>query len=189
MSGVSAKEPALRLARAAIFAMVCLVVSAAGHGFAGGGQVGPTAFAVGALGAFALAFALNGRERAAEVVLATTTVAQLLLHELFARSAPGMVAQLGQHHGHLTFGMTLVHLVVAMLTGWWMYRGESAVWLMLRLYAMAPLPVLRRLFAVATGTFTPVRQAVPAPEPVPHVVWEIAAAIHRRGPPAPTVAG
>lgn len=186
---MSAEEPALRLARAVVFALACLVVSAAGHSFAGGASVGPGGFALGALGAVVLAYALNGRERGPEVVLAATAGAQFGLHELFAVTTPDTVAHLGHQHGRLSVGMTLVHLTVAMVTGWWLHRGESAVWIMLRLWAQGPLPVLRWLFASATAAAAPPRPVAPAPEPERHIEWEIAAAVHRRGPPAPIIAG
>ncbi|MCC5582017.1 hypothetical protein IMZ11_41100 [Microtetraspora sp. AC03309] len=178
---MSPEEPALRLPRATVFAAVCVGVSAGGHVLAGGGPVPPDVMALGALGALALAYALNGRERGPEVVLTATIGAQVLLHELFALSAPvtSAVSEISDvsttsempptqamqampvalsdagHGGHPGLGMSLAHLVLAVSTGWWLYRGESAVWLMLRLWGAAPLAVLRWIRAASTGTFAP----------------------------------
>ena len=46
--------------------------------------------------------------------------------------------------------MTLAHLVVALGTGWWLHRGESALWLMIRLYG-GRVPLIRLLFAAPPG--------------------------------------
>ncbi|WP_433413707.1 MFS transporter [Microtetraspora malaysiensis] len=189
MAIVSPEDPALRLARAAAFAAVCVLVSAAGHIFAGGGPVAPGALLVGTFGSVVLAYALNGRERGPEVVLTATVGAQLFLHELFASTTPAPIPHHEDGHGHLGTGMVLAHLVVAVLTGWWLYRGESAVWLMLRLWGAPTFPVLRLLLTVPEETLRPVWQAVPASDPEPYGRREIAVSIHRRGPPMAHPAG
>lgn len=51
-------------------------------------------------------------------------------------------------HGHFGLGMVLIHLVVGVLTGWWLYRGERALWLMLRLWGMPQLSLRDRVQAV-----------------------------------------
>lgn len=89
MSGVSPDEPALRLTRAMVFAVVCLAVSVGGHALAGGGAVAPGIAALAFGGLLALAYLLSGRERGPEIVLGGTLTAQTLLHELFAWSMPG----------------------------------------------------------------------------------------------------
>ncbi|GAA1010849.1 hypothetical protein Aple_066320 [Acrocarpospora pleiomorpha] len=180
------REPSFRLARAAVFAAACVSVSVGGHAFAGGGTVPLTVVGLGGLGALVMAFALNGRERGAEVVLAATIAAQIVLHQLFSWSAPKMGEQ--AEHAH-PFGMFLVHVAVAALTGWWLYRGERAIWLMLRLWARASLSVLRWVFAVFHQPLPPVRRPVPAAEPEVLAGREIADAVSRRGPPVAVFAG
>ncbi|MBB4702776.1 hypothetical protein [Sphaerisporangium siamense] len=181
---MSAEEPLLRLARAAVFATVCLFLSTAGHAFAGGGGVDPAVLLAGLAGTMGLAYAINGREREPEVVLAASAVAQISLHEVFGWTTHSVPTALGTEHGHRTFGMTLAHLMVAMASGWWLYRGEQAAWLMLRLWATAPFPVLRWLFTTAGRTTPPAPPAVPVSFPQPRPAWTVPAAIHRRGPPA-----
>lgn len=186
MSAVSAVEQASRLARAAVFAAVCGIVSVGGHILAGGAPVATPTLLVGMAGAFVLALALNRHERGPEVVVTATVGAQVLLHELFARSAPAAVTHADHTHGSMPgVGMFVAHLVVAVVTGWWLYRGESAVWLMLRLWNMAPLPKLRRLLAgVVEPVSLPVRVVLVA-ETTAYRGPELARAIRRRGPPAP----
>ncbi|RBQ19990.1 MFS transporter [Spongiactinospora rosea] len=185
-----------RLARAAVFAVVCVMVSVGGHAFAGGGLVAPGMLAAGAAGAFALAWVLSGRERGLGVVLGATTAAQVVLHELFDRTPypadppPAPLIVPGEWHHYPGAGMTAAHLVVALLTGWWLYRGESALWLMARLWGMPVPPVPGRFaLAVPCPEAGPVRRAVPSDTPAPFGALDVAAPIHRRGPPARRHAG
>ncbi|WP_431930093.1 MFS transporter [Nonomuraea jabiensis] len=182
---MSAVEQATRLARAAVFAVVCVAMSAGGHMLAGGALVAAQTLFVGMAGAFALALALSRHERGPEVVVTVTVGAQALLHELFARSAPLAVAHADHTHTSSPgVGMSVAHLVVAVVTGWWLYRGENATWLMLRLWAMAPLPKLRRLLVGVVEPVTlPIRVVLVA-EAKAYRGPELVRAIPRRGPPA-----
>ncbi|GAA0943799.1 MFS transporter [Nonomuraea longicatena] len=177
---MSPRDPILRLSRAAVFAAACVAVTAGGHLFAGGSAISPAALAAAALAALALAYTLIGRERARETVLTATAGTQLALHELFAQTSRDHPAD--DAHGHL--GMTAAHLMVALLTGWWLHRGESAVWTMLRLWGAAPLRPVRLLLPTPPGSPSRVRPAVPSSEISPPRSREFAAAVHRRGPPA-----
>ncbi|GAA0425789.1 hypothetical protein Acor_54370 [Acrocarpospora corrugata] len=180
------REPSFRLVRAAVFATACVSVSVGGHTFAGGGSVPLAVIGLGAIGALVMAYALNGRERGAEVVLTATIGAQIVLHQLFSWSAPKMITY--AEHDH-PFGMLLVHLAVAALTGWWLYRGERAVWLMLRLWARASLSALRWVFLVFCQPPPPVRRPVQTAEPETFAGREIATVVSRRGPPLAVLAG
>ena len=165
----------MRLARAIVFAVVCAAVSAAGHAFAGGAAVAPGVMVAGGLGALVLAYILSGRERGPEVVLGATVGTQVLLHQLFELTAPGT------GHAHFAVGMALVHLTIAMLTGWWLHRGESAFWLMLRLSGRPRLALPRPFRPVPA--IAKVRPA-PARAPLrPSITVRIATAEPRRGPP------
>jgi hypothetical protein len=160
-----------------------LGVTAGGHAFAGGGVIGPGTAAAGGMGALCLAYLTGRRELRASSLVMVTVAAQAVLHVFFGWAAPGP-ERVGEHL-HLNVGMAMVHLMAGLLTGWWLYRGESALWLMLRLWG-ASLPMPRWML----GT-VPVR----AVAPLWTVVWfedpwtarsrEFAAVCARRGPPAP----
>ncbi|MFI6318847.1 MFS transporter [Nonomuraea sp. NPDC050556] len=172
-------SPALRLLRAAVFAVACVLVTAGGHLFAGGSAVpAGVIFAAGA-GALGMAYGLNGRELGRGTILALTTAAQACLHALFAWAAPASAVY--SAHGHLKVGMVLVHLTAALLTGWWLHRGESALWLLLRLWGAAPLTVLAWL--LGDELVVRVRHAVPARTPDSCSPWDRQARLRLRGPP------
>ncbi|AZM57150.1 hypothetical protein DMA15_35145 [Streptomyces sp. WAC 01529] len=75
--------PAFRLARAAVFAAVCVVTTAFGHAFMSGASLPWWAVGYAFAATSAAAWWLTGRERGAPTVIGATVVAQLALHELF----------------------------------------------------------------------------------------------------------
>ncbi|MER6121121.1 hypothetical protein ABT173_00150 [Streptomyces sp. NPDC001795] len=80
----------LRILRAAVFAAVCVVLAAAGHGLASCATVPLWAVGAGFLGVFAVTVLLAGRERSLPGIVAFLAVGQTVLHTLFG---------LGQHSG------------------------------------------------------------------------------------------
>ncbi|GAA1021420.1 hypothetical protein Aple_073900 [Acrocarpospora pleiomorpha] len=185
---MSPDDPVLRAVRAACFAVVCLGVTAGGHAFAGGGTIGSGVAAVGGLGAMGLAYVVGGRELRAGSMMAVTVGAQVVLHLLFAWAAPAP-ERMGEHL-HLNVGMGVVHLVAGLLTGWWLYRGESALWLMLRLWRAPSVPVLRWMLGVVpVGVATPLWTVVAFEEPAVGRTRDVAGGIARRGPPEAACAG
>ncbi|WP_161362592.1 hypothetical protein [Streptomyces sp. SID3343] len=106
---------------------------------------------------------------------------------------PGPDASAGQHHMHgsgpMLFdggtGMLLAHVVAALLTGWWLRRGEAALFTVLAL-AAAPLRVV---FAVLCALVVPAVEAADGarrtgaePDVATHQTY-LRHAVTRRGPP------
>ncbi|MFI7700013.1 hypothetical protein [Nonomuraea sp. NPDC049480] len=183
---MSPADRVLRLARAIVFTTVCIVVTAAGHAFAGGDSSTPWVLLVGAAATLGPAYVLSGREHGLGFVLGVTVAAQAFLHELFTRNAPIPVDDVV--HSHFGFGMGVAHLVVAVVTGWYLHRGDSALWLMLRLWAKPSIAVL---WWLATPVVPPRARVLRIPTPpAPRVPtsWELPAAVSRRGPPSLSVA-
>ncbi|MFH8394160.1 hypothetical protein [Streptomyces sp. NPDC018036] len=73
----------LRILRAAVFAAVCVVLAAAGHGIASCAVVPLWTLGAGFLAVFAVAAALAGRERALPGIVALLALGQAVLHTLF----------------------------------------------------------------------------------------------------------
>ncbi|MFI7124830.1 hypothetical protein ACIBQ1_04005 [Nonomuraea sp. NPDC050153] len=176
-------QPFLRATRAAVFAAVCVLVSAALHGLAGGDPVHTGTL----LGALTLtwtgAFLLGGRRRGLEVLLAACFAAQYGMHHLFSAGA----AAPPPPHEHVTgVGMFLVHAVTAVLSAWWLARGESALAVLLHL-AVASIDRWWGVLSLLTGG--PVEASPSGGRPTARdgdafLQRLFAAAIFRRGPPA-----
>ncbi|MFI9550553.1 MFS transporter [Nonomuraea endophytica] len=169
--------------RAAAFAAVCVMVSAGGHVFAGGAAISLAALLLGFGAPYLLALVVNGRERSRESVLAATAVVQLVLHQVFARVAPAAEGS-AEHGGHLNVGMTVMHLMLALLSGWWLHQGESALWTALRLWAAAPLRLLLLFAPLPVEARVGLWRAVPCVRTGPWRSLVFTKAVHRRGPPA-----
>ncbi|GHH69742.1 hypothetical protein GCM10017673_20700 [Streptosporangium violaceochromogenes] len=175
----------LRLTRAAAFSAVCVALAAFGHLAAGGS--GPRAWAVttGGVTITAVASALAGRERSTVAIGAALTAAQLFLHELFAFGDPSGISLTAHPHGQglgESLGMLLAHLTATLITGWWLARGEAALWSLLqaakerwsaglRLFPPPAVPSVPR-------AAPPRAPRLPVRRPLRHIV-------SRRGPPLP----
>ncbi|UBU13507.1 MFS transporter [Nonomuraea gerenzanensis] len=169
-----------RLARTAVFAVVCLGLGVTAH-VLGGGSV-PVPAMVAALGlSFAAAYPLSGRERSFAAILPLLAGLQVILHLLFSLShAASPHALAGHLHSGLVpdLGMLVAHGWAVGMTALWLARGEAALWALLRRLAVRllviRLPLLATTpFSTSLGTTEPpvLRSAV-----LRHVV-------SRRGPP------
>ncbi|WP_345579630.1 MFS transporter [Nonomuraea rosea] len=175
--------PPFRLARTAVFAVVCLGLGVAAHLLAGATVAPPVA--LGGLGlAFAAAFPLSGRERPLAVILSLLAALQVVMHLLFSLSHATSPHQLAGHlHSGLmpSAGMLVAHGWAIVLTALWLARGEAALWGLLRRLAIRLLviwlPLLTTPFSTPLWTAEP---RVLRPAVLRHVV-------SRRGPP-PVVA-
>lgn len=169
----------LRLARSALFAAVCVALAALAHWFAGGTLPDPGQLALGAGVVTAGTAVAAGREREPVLIALLLGSAQLLLHGLFAwHTAP---ASMPPGHGLASdVEMELCHLTAMLLTGWWVAKGETALWSVLRRLAvrvvlfLAPCPV--RPPAPPTPAY--VAPGIPYESVLRH-------AVVRRGPPLP----
>ncbi|GLU45665.1 hypothetical protein [Nocardiopsis ansamitocini] len=197
-------EPQLRSVRAGVFTSVCVGVSAGGHAMTSAHELPVAGPLVGGLLVFAFAWAAAGRERGFATILGWMLWGQLALHLVFsfvqgagssygapmhgmAAGLPAAVADDPADHGS-GLAMIAAHIVAALVSAWWLRRGEAALFALLRLVAALLLPVLLLL--------------VPAPGPIPGpILWRRAKRCGRdrtvlflrhvvvlRGPPVPLAA-
>ncbi|MFC8074023.1 hypothetical protein ACFUN8_00615 [Streptomyces sp. NPDC057307] len=89
--------PALRLARTAVFAAVCVLVSGLGHALSSGGPLPPRVLALAFLPVCGAGWLLSRRERGGAAIVAASAAGQLLLHAVFSGLHPRPP---GGHVGH-----------------------------------------------------------------------------------------
>ncbi|WP_245646874.1 MFS transporter [Microtetraspora niveoalba] len=172
----------LRLARAAAFSVVCVVLGVCAHRFAGGTGPTPGALAVGGTVIMAASAALAGRERSRAAITGLLAGAQLFLHLLLGRATvpDGLAVPPHTHRLGVDVGMVAAHLVATLVTGWWLARGENALWSLLRRLGASAL----RLLAPArlpAAPLVPLPRAAAAPTRLTGRV--LRHALVRRGPP------
>ncbi|MFI2203383.1 hypothetical protein ACH47Z_21930 [Streptomyces sp. NPDC020192] len=183
-------SPGVRGLRAAVFAAVCVLLAATGHGLAMGDMPPLWADAAGFLGVFALGWVLGRRERSLVGIGAAMLLTQAALHIGFdaAHRTPGhSMAAMHMHTAtqhHTTAHATAAHLLAALAAAWWLRRGEAALW-----------SLLRRTTTLVPGLAAWWRDAplpAPAPDaprvpagPEPPRRTPLRHAVSRRGPPAP----
>ncbi|MFD9093440.1 hypothetical protein [Streptomyces collinus] len=204
-------SPAVRSLRAAVFAAVCVLLAAAGHGLAMGDMPSVGADAVAFLGVFGLGWALGRRERSLPGIGAAMLATQAGLHFAFGAAHPGAAAGSGRAHampmaamsGHgmaamhahaatvhattahaTTVHAALAHLLAALVASWWLRRGEAALWSLLR-RAVALVPGLVAWWRNAPLP-DPAGRTLPLPAaPEPPRRPALRHAVSRRGPPLP----
>jgi hypothetical protein len=186
-------SPEVRSLRAAVFAVLCVLLAAGGHGLATGGPPPLWADGAGFLAVFAAGCLLGGRERSLVGIGGGMLVAQSGLHLAFEAARPSMAmnmhgAHMAQPSAHaMTPHATAAHVAAALLATWWLRRGEAALWSLLRRTA-ALVPGLAAWWRVRGGA--PVAPARSAPvrrygvEPQHLRQALLRHAVSRRGPPA-----
>ncbi|MFE2532491.1 hypothetical protein [Streptomyces sp. NPDC059371] len=186
-------SPAVRSLRAAVFAVLCVLLAAGGHALATGQAPPLYAEGAGLLAVFAAGCALGGRERSLSGIGGAMLVAQAGLHLGFEAARPRMTMSMhGMHMAHpaahaLTPHATAAHVAAALLATWWLRRGEAALWSLLR-RAVTFVPGLAAWWRSRTGPpparpYEGVTGRTPA-EPWPLGRALLRHAVSRRGPPA-----
>lgn len=191
-------SPAVRSLRAAVFAAVCVLLAAAGHGLAMGDLPPLWADAAGFLAVFAAGRALAGRERGLPEIGAGMLLTQAGLHFGFDAARPATPAhpmRMAGMHGHPMAGMahhphlltahaTAAHVVAALVASWWLRCGEAALWSLLR-RAAALVPGLAAWWHDAPLPAPADIRRPSSARPVRPRLLALRHAVSRRGPPIP----
>ncbi|MEU5347310.1 MULTISPECIES: hypothetical protein [unclassified Streptomyces] len=167
---------AFRLARAAVFAAVCVVSASLGHALMSGAGLPWWAVGYAFAATTAAAWWLTGRERGVGLVTGATVVAQLGLHQVFGlaqsvRSSDTFMPPASMDAGHThpmspapadtllmggDVGMFAAHLLAALVCGVWLWRGEEAAFRTARAIAYRTGRLL------GTALFEPLRRTLRA---------------------------
>lgn len=170
--------PVFRAMRAAIFAAVCVAVSATLHRLASPEPIGALAILGGILLVGLGAYALADRTRGPIVITLACATGQLFLHLLFNLGATGT-------HSHASpTAMVLLHLAAAGASAAWLTRGETALATFVDYLCMWLCPILLRFISTYTITRPQIR-VFNSVVMLPPRTAEIVLAAPRRGPPAP----
>lgn len=137
----------LRSARAGVFASVSVGVSAAGHASASEHQLSVLALILGFAALYVCGWGFAGRERGLGAITGWMVWGQLALHVLFSltESAPthvhdGSVPDASS--GHAGLDMLAMHVIAALVSGWWLRCGEAGLFRLLRLLGTALFALL-----------------------------------------------
>ncbi|WP_055495687.1 hypothetical protein [Streptomyces sp. TP-A0356] len=183
---------AVRAVRAAVFAVVCVLLAAGGHTLATGAVPPVWADAAGFLPVFVVSTALAGRERSLPGIAVAMLLVQGGLHLAFDAAGPPDTPMRGpdmpasMHMASQPHAMTphamAAHLAAALLASWCLRRGEAALWSLLR-KAVAFVPGLAAWWRPAPlpAYVGPPRPYAPRRRPRRQAL--LRHALSRRGPP------
>jgi hypothetical protein len=201
----------LRGARAAIFAAVCVGLSAAGHVWMSGDGVPGWALALAFAAIAATGYALAGRQRGFASIASLMLLGELGQHLLFtsaqiqaqdARAIPEFVSgrvvpasawicgmsHSGMGHGTGGIAMIVAHAVAGLVCAWWLRNGEAAVFRLLQTLGALAAPLLSLIWP--DTLVVPDHQRTPPPAEG-HLVARhtrlLSTVLARRGPPCPRI--
>ncbi|TNY36296.1 hypothetical protein [Thermomonospora catenispora] len=178
-----------RVLRATVFATVCTGLGVMAH-LTGAAAPPPSSVLAGLIVSLAAALPVLGRERSVNVLLPLLAALQVVLHLLFALSAPpapavpeAVAPPAGHAHGPLPADavMVVLHGCAVTLTALWLSWGEALLWSALHRLA---LRFVRIVLAWALPEPVP-REAPAFAEPLPPLQAVLRHAVSRRGPPRP----
>ncbi|KPI23477.1 hypothetical protein OK074_7075 [Actinobacteria bacterium OK074] len=203
-------SPVIRSIRAAVFAVVCVLLAAGGHALATGAAPPVWIDGTAVLPVFAASYALGDRERSLTAIAGAMLTVQAALHLAFDAATPRTPAPPATHphtvtmppmpgmpsgfrmvspHAALAHALTAhamaAHLVAALLAAWCLRCGEAALWTLLR-KAAAFVPGLVAWWRTAplpSYAETP-HPCTPGPPPPTRPL--LRHALSRRGPPTGT---
>jgi len=195
-----------RAIRTAVFAAVCVVLTALGHVMMSGNRVPAWALSAGLVVTGAAGWCLTDRERGLPLIVTVVVTAQTMLHSAFslAQSASGEPASVNTDMamgamrpgsmdmgassagGTPSTGMLIAHLIAALLCGLWLAHGEKAAFRILRVVVGRLAAPLRLLLALPAPMDRPrLRGRRRHSDRAPHSVL-LVHSITSRGPPART---
>lgn len=154
------KSPPCRSLRAGVFTLVCASLSAIGHAVSSGQDVPLLGLLLGGVLVWVMAWASTTRRLGVWALTARMLWGQFALHVTFS-AAQGWGGGHGDHgavdvaaQSMPAWAMIAMHVVMALVSAWWLRLGEDALFAFLRFMALSLVPLL-----LVVG-------ALPRPEPV-----------------------
>ncbi|WP_026123003.1 hypothetical protein [Nocardiopsis halotolerans] len=175
--------------RAGVFTLVCASVSAHGHALSSGHDVPLVGLLLGSVAVLGAAWTAAGRRPGPLTLAAWMLWGQLALHVAFSYAQNAGHQHAADAAGTITHSalsgwrMIAMHVLAALVSAWWLHRGENALFAFLRFMALTLLPLL--LF-LGWAPAPPVRAAVHGPrgdERVPAPLPYLRHTRILRGPP------
>lgn len=152
--GAMPDQQPCRLLRAGMFTLVCASVSAHGHRSAAGEDVPLGGLLLGMLIVFTIAWTVAHRRQSSATLTAWMLWGQLALHLAYTSSSPTDLPSGIAHGAHgtghggegsvLSPGWTMLaaHLFAALVSAWWLDRGEKHLFRFLRFMALTVCALL-----------------------------------------------
>lgn len=153
--GMMSESLPCRPLRAGVFTLVCVSLSALGHAVGSGHDVPLFGLLLGGVIVAVMAWTGSARRLGLGALTARMLWGQAALHVTFS------VVQWwgGDHAGHSVAGagepapggvMIATHVIMALVSAWWLRLGEDALFAFLRLMALSLTPVVLVVGAVPT---------------------------------------
>jgi hypothetical protein len=183
-----------RLLRAGVFALVCVVLSLAGHDLMAAAPTPLWSGGVALAMAVGVGYCLADRRRPLWWLLLAMAAGQCALHVWFSCTTPALSAgrrtvmampgmghgvELAVSHGAMSAGMLAAHALVSLVVACWLWAGERAAWRLLALL-LGGLRILSVLFGGVEPPYDPVPAGGERGRPRTVVLRHV---VVRRGPP------
>ncbi|CAL9617181.1 hypothetical protein SUDANB121_05781 [Nocardiopsis dassonvillei] len=186
---------ACRPLRAGVFTLVCASLSAHGHALGSGHDVPLPGLLPGMAVVFAMAWAAAHRRQGWAALTGRMLWGQLALHVTFSYAGSFGASHTAPHPDQVVadaampaWAMIGMHVLSALVSAWWLHRGEAALFAFLRFMALALLPLLLALGALPAprGPVVPRLRSADAPARIrlPYLRHSLIL----RGPPVPSAA-
>ncbi|MEV0294802.1 hypothetical protein [Nocardia sp. NPDC050710] len=172
-----------RVVRSSVFAVLCVLLSALGHGYTSGRASSPSTLALAVTFVAACAWLITGRQRGPMTIVCGLAAGQALLHLWFSIDpASGHAAHAAEDLRPTGPGaMLAAHVLAAVACGLWLWWGERTAFALVRALVAWVRPLLRLLLPGHGGDGVPVRtettRAHGPQDPLRHCQV-------RRGPPS-----
>lgn len=161
--GTMTESEQCRPLRAGVFTLVCASLSAIGHALSSGHDVPAVGLLLGVAVVFAMAWAASSRRQSPWMLTAWMLWGQLALHVAFAYTQGTGSGHPGSGHAGRAetvlvqqdpmpvWAMIAMHLVMALVSAWWLHLGENALFAFLRFMALSLIPLLLVVGAIPTA--------------------------------------